>query len=617
MAQLQSHESKVDGGDHVYDESIVIPNKSITVNDTLQKRDRFVSSQIPKDLTIQIQDINFTVHKYPLVSKCGYFTGQELQHSSSNFGCSMKLENFPFGTETFEIILKFCYGLPLDLNPKNVAKLRCASEFLEMTEELDDGNLISRTEAFLTFVVLSSWKDTITVLKSCESLSPWAENLQIVRRCCDFIACEAFRESSITADIGNEQGWWIDDVTTLRINHFTRVITSIKAKGAKPEMIGKCVMRYAERWLSVMNLESEGVYGYGKNELHLSIMNGRKEEKGVVQKEQRTIVESLVSLLPSEYGAVSCTFLFKILRMGMMNSASPALISELEKRVGIVLENATADDLLILNYNYEDQGKLTNSPAKCTMYDVDVVQRIVEYFLIYEQGQMREQQRSGKSNVRKLLDNYLAEIAKDPNLSITQFQVIAESMPADSRICDDGLYRAIDTYLKTHPLLSEHDRRKLCKIMNCEKLSVDACTHAAQNDRLSIRTVVQVLFSEQVKMRTALRGQEEAVQTEDNSERENKSTTSLEIKTVKSELDNVKKTMTELQTDYLELQREYKNLACSSNKQRKKSFAGWSSGWRKIKHSFHVKVEADEHPDTQRRSHSSNRASYGRRQSVS
>lgn len=35
--------------------------------------------------------------------------------------------------------------------------------------------------------------------------------------------------------------------------------------------------------------------------------------------------------------------------------------------------------------------------------------------------------------------------------------------------------------------------------MDCKKLSVDACTHAVQNDRLPSRVVVQVLFFEQVR----------------------------------------------------------------------------------------------------------------------
>lgn len=99
-----------------------------------------------------------------------------LQPSKSTPGYDLKLEDFLGGAETFKPVLRSCYGLPISLNPNNVAALRCASEVLEMTEALKDGNLISKTEAFLTFVVLSSWRDFITVHKSCGTLSPLAEN---------------------------------------------------------------------------------------------------------------------------------------------------------------------------------------------------------------------------------------------------------------------------------------------------------------------------------------------------------------------------------------------------------------------------------------------------------
>lgn len=81
------------------------------------------------------------------------------------------------------------------------------------------------------------------------------------------------------------------------------------------------------------------------------------------------------------------------------------------------------------------------------MHNIDVVQRILDYFLMHEQHQ-QQQQKMGKATVSKLLDNYLAEIARDPNLSITKFQALAESLPENARSCDDGLYRAIDIYLK-------------------------------------------------------------------------------------------------------------------------------------------------------------------------
>ena len=79
------------------------------------------------------------------------------------------------------------------------------------------------------------------------------------------------------------------------------------------------------------------------------------------------------------------------------------------------------------------------------MYNVDSVQRILEYYLMNEPQQL---QNHGNTNISKLLDNYLAEIAGDPNLSATKFQVISESLPDTARPCDDGLYRAIDIYLK-------------------------------------------------------------------------------------------------------------------------------------------------------------------------
>ncbi|XP_039685605.1 BTB/POZ domain-containing protein DOT3 isoform X2 [Medicago truncatula] len=504
VAQAQDPESQSDRTEQVSDKSIVIPNKHVTIADSIKnEHSRFVAPRIPTDFSIQVQETTYNVHKYPLISKCGYIGRLEVQPLISNSGNVLKLENFPGGCETFETILKFCYGLPIDFNSDNVAALRCASEFLEMTEELEDGNLISKTEAFLTFVVLSSWKDTVTVLKSCENLSPWAENIQIVRRCCDSIAWKATKNEPASEDAAsNQESWWFDDLATLRIDHFMRIISAIRAKGTKQEIIGKCIMQYAKRWLPGMYEELEGLrgYGHGKSNLQFTIFSMKKEESTRHSKEQTTIIESLISIIPPQQDAVPCKFLLQMLKMAMMYSVSSALISDLEKRVGMVLEDAEVDDLLIPRYQNGGQGKMVNmpnSPENCTMQDIDVVQRIVEYFLMHEKQQTQLQQKSGKFNISRLLDNYLAEVATDPNLSITTFQVLAELLPEHTRSFHDGLYRAIDTYLKTHPSLTDQDRRRLCKIMNCEKLSLDACIHAAQNDRLPLRTVVQTFLKKE------------------------------------------------------------------------------------------------------------------------
>ena len=97
-------------------------------------------------------------------------------------------------------------------------------------------------------------------------------------------------------------------------------------------------------------------YGFGKSELQFSILRRKEEESSGQNKEQRTIIENLVSILPSQHEAVSCKFLLQMLKTAMVYSASPALISDLEKRIGRMLEDANVNDLLIPNYKNEDQG---------------------------------------------------------------------------------------------------------------------------------------------------------------------------------------------------------------------------------------------------------------------
>lgn len=60
--------------------------------------------------------------------------------------------------------------------------------------------------------------------------------------------------------------------------------------------------------------------------------------------------------------------------------------------------------------------------------------------------------------------------------------------------------------LQAHPWLSENEKEQLCNIIDYQKLSIDACAHASQNQRLPLRIILQVLFFEQLHLRTALAG---------------------------------------------------------------------------------------------------------------
>lgn len=598
-----------------------------------------VGTDIPSDLLVQVEDVGFHLHKYLLFSRSGKMT--RLVYESSDPDLSkIVMNDLPGGTEAFLLAAKFCYGIPLDLTAANISGLRCAAEYLEMTEDYEEGNLIFKTEAFLSYVVLSSWSDSIIVLKSCENLSPWAENLQIVRRCSDSIAWKACanpkgvrwsytgKPQDVQSPKWNEtkepipggshtvpMDWWFEDASILRIDHFVRVITAIKVKGMRHEQIGAAIMYYACKWLPGLvndgNREgteatsngsvSSSKYNWNSG-LHMVLVNPKNEISMFQAKERRMIIESLISILPPQKDSVSCSFLLQLLSMANVLKVAPALVTELEKRVGMQFEQATLTDLLIPSYNTSE-----------TMYDVDLVQRLLEHFLIQElteDSSPSSQSFSGinileasqttadsgqnaKMRVARLVDSYLTEVARDRNLSLTKFQVLAEALPESARSCDDGLYRAVDSYLKAHPTLSEHERKRLCRVMDCQKLSVDACMHAAQNERLPLRVVIQVLFSEQIKINNAISNntmkeagesrcqpiassRKTLLEGTPQSFQEGWTAAKKDINTLKFELDTMNIKYLELQNNMENLQRQFEKIL------KQKQTSSWSSGWKKL-----------------------------------
>lgn len=129
--------------------------------------------------------------------------------------------------------------------------------------------------------------------------------------------------------------------------------------------------------------------------------------------------------------------------------------------------------------------------------------------------------------------------------------------------------------------------------MDCQKLSIDACMHAAQNERLPLRVVVQVLFSEQVKISNAIANsalkeagdsqfqpmvssRKTLLEGTPQSFQEGWTTAKKDINTLKFELETVK-------TKYLELQHDMENLQRQFDKITKpKQASAWTSGWKKL-----------------------------------
>ncbi|CAL9023872.1 unnamed protein product [Prunus brigantina] len=477
-------------------------------------------SDVSSDLTVEIGASSFALHKFPLVSRSGRIRKLLLEAKDSKVS-RIILSSVPGGPEAFELAAKFCYGINVEITQSNVAMLRSVSHFLEMTEEYAEKNLETRTEAYLKEMVFPNISKSISVLHRCETLLPTAEETNLVSRLINAIANNACKEQLTSGLLKLDHNfptkaapimepetpsdWWGKALTVLSLDFFQRVLSAVKTKGLKQDMISKILINYAHNSLQGLVVRDAQLIKGSLLDLEL-------------QKKQRVIVEAIVSLLPtqSRKSPVPMAFLSSLLKTAIAASASTSCRSDLERRIGLQLDQAILEDILIPANSHGNNHS--------TIYDTDAILRIFSIFLnldeddeednhlrdesemVYDFDSPGSPKQSSILKVSKLLDNYLAEVALDSNLMPSRFIALAELLPDHARIVSDGLYRAVDIFLKVHPNIKDSERYRLCKTIDCQKLSQEACSHAAQNERLPVQMAVQVLYFEQIRLRNAMNG---------------------------------------------------------------------------------------------------------------
>jgi uncharacterized protein (UPF0147 family) len=393
--------------------------------------------------------------QFPLLSKCGRF--QKLIPTTGDENIEIHIHDIPGGAKAFEICAKFCYGMIVTLNAYNVTAARCAAEYLEMNEAVDKGNLIYKIDVFLSSSIFRSWKDSIIVLGTTKAHLPWAEELKLVNHCIDSIASKAsidvskvdwsytYNRKKLQTENGHDspwngvkqqqlvpKDWWVEDLTDLDIDSYKQVITAIKAKGMVPKnVIGEAIKAYTYKKLPSLSIVSM-IHGDAK---------------------VRATLVTITCLLPSEKGSVSCSFLLKLLKATNLLKCGEMCRKELMKRIARQLEEASVSDLLIPTMD-----------GDTTVYDINLILSIVEEF-VRQDNRNTQKHSDGEANghvstpsasmimVAKIVDGYLSEVAKDPNIPVYKFFSLAEMVSGNSRPDHDGLYRAIDMYLKVLPYL--------------------------------------------------------------------------------------------------------------------------------------------------------------------
>lgn len=407
--------------------------------------------------------------QFPLLSRSGQLEKliSELNNEDGS-PCILQLSQLPGGAKSFELVAKFCYGVKIELTSMNVVSLRCAAEYLEMSEEYGEGNLIAQSEAFLT-QVFNNWTDTIKALETCEEVLVQAEELHIVSRCIHSLAVKACADPNLlgwpvavagcneagrTSGAGYWNGicsgskamsvtddWWYEDVSFLSLPLYKRLIQAVEAGGMRAENVAGALVFYAKKYIPQMNRQSS--FKNLKTGATISIPS---------EADQGSLLEELVELLPYKKGVVHTRFLLRLLRTAMVLQTSQPCRENLERRIGLQLDQSALEDLLIPNIGYSVE----------TLYDIDCFQRILDHFMSIEQAStavspciMEETQLADGSNsltsltmVANLVDAYLAEVAPDINLKLPKFQSLAAAIPDYARPIADGIYRAIDIYLK-------------------------------------------------------------------------------------------------------------------------------------------------------------------------
>ncbi|GFZ06084.1 phototropic-responsive NPH3 family protein [Actinidia rufa] len=312
--------------------------------------------------------------------------------------------------------------------------------------------------------ILTHIKGTVgekALSQTCDDILSHAEELQITKRCIESLAVKANTDPNLF-------GWPIMEHGGPMQSPGGSVLWNGISTGARPkksssdwwyEDVSNLSLALYQRLISAM--ESRGVKQeiiagsltfYAKKYLPgLNRRKGTSESSSrlapapLAEEDQKLLLEEINRLLTMQKG---------------------------------LLDQATLEDLLMPNFSYSME----------TLYNVDCVQRILEHFLAVDQV-------TGGASPCSVDDG-----------RFPKFQSLAAAVPEYARPLDDGLYRSIDIYLKSHPWLAESDKEQLCRLMDCQKLSLEACTHAAQNERLPLRVIVQVLFFEQLQLRTSIAG---------------------------------------------------------------------------------------------------------------
>lgn len=451
------------------------------------------------------------------------------------------LRDIPTDPETFELVVRFCHGFELiNLSTDKIVPLCCIAHFLGMTESHSVDNLLKKGLGLFKDRVLPSWNECVKALlrlsssineNNINNIAKQAIHLGLVDACLDSIIHKAlvdphllllghYSSSSIrppplppraAAEDDDDDGnyrpnprrrlflleWESESLSTLSLRLYTAVIDAMVKHNVPSQYVAASLSEYVKKW---------GFLGDKYKRLN---------------KGQREVIEAVERLLPRERGLVPCSLLFEMLRFAVSLEASSDCRNGLEMRIGTQLDQATVEDLMMMIPSHDqDQdrgggyGYAKESRRQC---DTECLRRILKNFYGNNNTTLDI---PGIIKVSELMEEFLVAVvaASDMDLKMTTFLLLADMTAAASRGTrrnSDGIYRAVDVYLDKNKHLTEVEREEVCQFLDYQMMSSDAVEHAARNERLPLRVVVQVLFVGQLQLRDTITRKVEEVEEEE------------------------------------------------------------------------------------------------------
>ncbi|XP_038718833.1 BTB/POZ domain-containing protein At3g19850 isoform X2 [Tripterygium wilfordii] len=406
---------------------------------------------------------------------------------------TIEIHGFPGGPDGFELVCRFCYNngkIPITVS--NVSLLHCCAVFLGMTEKVASFNLLQQTETFFEGMFYWSWSDLIVSLKNCESFYAYADSIGLTEKLiCALLENIAQNSDTNLIPSSSSSSSSPETPSGFRFSSSTRTTPeSIKPFSSTKQWWFEDLTIFAPLIIEKV-IKILGSYGSDNNSLVLTrfilyYMKSRGQSKDALNSRSAysgladTAVYGVISMAES---AFSCRGLLWVLRFVSNFGLSNNCRDGLERLIGGLLEQTTLDDLLVS----------ARHEHRC-VYDVNLVLRLIKVFVHSERVSAQKIKKVGA-----LVDMYLREIAPDHNLKMSKFLGVAESLPDCARDSFDGVYRAIDIYLESHPTLSFDERSRLFQCLNYEKLSLEACKDLAKNPRIPANVSIQALKSQKPK----------------------------------------------------------------------------------------------------------------------